>query len=97
MSSSKLYFGNLDYSVTSQDLNDFLAANWQVVDCKVIEGKGFGFVTFANPEVAGSAKEALNSTMFNGRTLKIDFARENQNRSGGGGSRNNFNGPRRRY
>lgn len=92
---SKLYMGNLDYSVTSEELQEFLAANWEVTECKVIEGKGFGFVTFGSPEAANDAKDKLNGTEFKGRTFKIDNARENR----GGGARNGGGGGgfRKRY
>jgi RNA recognition motif-containing protein len=85
MSNSKLYIGNLSYDVTSSDLSNFLSENWTVVDCKVIEGKGFAFVTFEDLNSANDAKEKLNDTEFHGRKLKIDNARENV--GGGGGQR----------
>ena len=44
---NKLFMGNLDYSVTSEELKAFLSEKWEVTECRVIEGKGFGFVTFA--------------------------------------------------
>ena len=83
--SSKLYFGNLSYDVTSPELQEFLAAKWEVTDCKVIEGKGFAFVTFADWQTANEAKEELNGTEFKGRPFRIDNAREKSERSGGGG------------
>ena len=79
---NKLYIGNLDYAVTSQELQDFLAAKWKVTECKVIEGKGFAFVTFEDAESATAAKEELNDAEFKGRKLKIDHARENTSRGG---------------
>ena len=90
--SKKLYIGNLDYSVTSDELAGFLAETGEVEECKVIEGKGFGFVTFANEEAATKVKDSLQDNDFKGRPLKIDFARENRERSGGGGG-----GFRKRY
>jgi RNA recognition motif-containing protein len=87
--SKKLYVGNLNYSVTSQELSEFIGEKWTVVDCKVIEGKGFGFVTFEDWKPAAEAKEQLNGQEFKGRPLKIDTAQENNNRRndrpGGGG------------
>lgn len=96
--SNKLYIGNLDYSVSSGELQDFLASKWKVVECKVIEGKGFGFVTFEDSEAANSAKDALDGQEFKGRKLKIDNARENagggSRGGGGGGSRGGSGGGR---
>lgn len=84
---NKLYFGNLEYSVTSRELQEFLNSRWEVLDCKVIDNKGFGFVTFATEEVAKAAQETLNDTELKGRKLKIDFAKETKPKSfsGGGG------------
>lgn len=91
---NKLYIGNLDYGVTSSELQDFLSAKWKVTECKVIEGKGFSFVTFEDAESATAAKEELNDTEFKGRKLKIDHARENTSRGGdrGGDRRRSFSG-----
>lgn len=89
----KLYVGNLAYSVSSRELNEFLSAKWEIADCKVIEGKGFGFVTFADSESANAAKEELNGTEYQGRKLQIDNARENTERSSsGGGGRGGYGG-----
>ena len=94
MSSNKLYIGNLDYGVTSNELSEFLSAKGKVVECKVIEGKGFAFVSFEDGQTANEVKEELNDVEFKGRKLKIDNARENTERrdrkpsyggSGGGG------------
>lgn len=85
---NKLFIGNLDYSVTSGDLKDFLAAKWEITECRVIEGKGFAFVTFGDADGANQAKEELNDTEFKGRKLKIDFAKENNNRDRDRGGRN---------
>ena len=41
----------------------------------MIERKGFGFVEMGSNEEAEAAKEALNETVFEGRTLRIDEAR----------------------
>jgi len=95
MSNSKLYIGNLSYEVTSSDLSNFLSENWTVVDCKVIEGKGFAFVTFEDLSAANDAKEKLNDTEFHGRKLKIDNARENAGGGGGGQRRDSSSRDRR--
>ncbi len=75
MESSKLYVGNLNYSVTVDELKNLFAAHGEVKDTKVIEGKGFGFVEMSTPEEAENAKNALNNTEFKGRNLKVDEAR----------------------
>jgi len=55
--------------------------------------KGFGFVEMATPEAAQAAKEDMDGTELDGRTLKVDVAKEQAPRAprsggyGGGGSR----------
>lgn len=87
MQGKKLYVGNLNYSVTSQELEE-LFANYGVVEsANVIEGRGFGFVEMSTVEEAEKAKEALNGTEFAGRTLRIDEAHPRRNNRRGGGYR----------
>lgn len=94
MNDSKLYVGNLSYSVTGQQLETLFSQHGQVKGVTVVEGKGFGFVEMASPAEADAAKSALDGTDFEGRTLKVDKARPPKPRTGGprggGGS-----GPRR--
>jgi RNA recognition motif-containing protein len=66
----------------------------------VIEGKGFGFVEMASGDQAQSAKEALNGTDYNGRTMRVDEARPpkpRDDRGGGGGGGRRGGGPGRRF
>ncbi|MFA6672353.1 MAG: RNA-binding protein, partial [Methanoculleus sp.] len=44
MESSKLYVGNLTYSVNEEQLKDLFSQYGTVSDVRVIERKGFGFV-----------------------------------------------------
>jgi len=75
MQGSKLYVGNLKYSVTNNELKDVFSSYGEVKNVNIIEGKGFGFVEMSSSEEAGKAKDALNNTEFEGRPLKIDEAR----------------------
>jgi RNA recognition motif-containing protein len=90
MQVSKLYVGNLNYSVTKEKLEELFANHGTVKSVNVIEGKGFAFVEMSSPEEAEKAKEALNDTDFEGRPLKIDEARPQK-------PRRDFNDNRRRY
>lgn len=106
---NKLFIGNLNYGVTSAELADLISQNWDVVECKLIEGKGIAFVTFEDADKANEAKEALNGYELKGRNMKVDFALDNKDRkprqsfaggggrSGGGGSRSGGGGGGRRY
>jgi len=90
MQGSKVYVGNLNYSVNNEQLEELFANHGTVKSVNIIEGKGFGFVEMSSSEEAEAAKTALNDTEFNGRPLKIDEARPQK-------PRRDFNDNRRRY
>ena len=75
MQGSKLYVGNLTYSVTNEQLEELFANHGSVNEATVIEGKGFGFVEMSSAEEAETAKQALDGTDFEGRTMRVDEAR----------------------
>ncbi|MBP2133721.1 RNA recognition motif-containing protein [Methanomicrobium sp. W14] len=75
METSKLYVGNLTYSVDDKQLEELFSQYGDVKSVKIIERKGFGFVEMGTAEEAEKAKEALNETEFEGRRLRIDEAR----------------------
>ncbi|MCJ7788677.1 MAG: RNA-binding protein [Candidatus Atribacteria bacterium] len=81
MQESKLYVGNLKYSVTSEQLKELFSSYGEVKSVNIIEGKGFAFIEMASSEEAEKAKDALNDTEFDGRPLKIDEARPRKPRS----------------
>ncbi len=80
MQGSKLFVGNLNYTVTAGELNDLFSEYGEVVEAKVIEGKGFGFVEMSSQSEAEEAKEALNGTDFSGRSLNVDEAKPPRSR-----------------
>jgi len=81
MESSKLYVGNLTYSVTDEQLTELFSTHGTVKEANVIGNKGFGFVEMSDVAEAEKAKEALDGTEFEGRTLKVDEARPRKERS----------------
>lgn len=87
----KLYVGNLPYSVTEQDLSVKFAACGTVESAKLItdrdtgRSKGFGFIEMASDAEAQAAIDSLNGTDYDGRPMKVNEARPQQKRSGGGG------------
>ncbi len=99
MQVSKLYVGNLNYSVTSDQLKELFGGYGDVKSVNIIEGKGFGFVEMGNPSEAEAAREALNGSDFNGRTMKVDEARPPKERGDRdrGGDRRGGGGGYRRY
>jgi RNA recognition motif-containing protein len=80
MQGSKLYVGNLSYSVVNDDLHELFSNYGIVEEIKVIEGKGFGFVEMSNQAEAEKAREALGGFDLKGRTLRVDEARPRRNR-----------------
>jgi RNA recognition motif-containing protein len=87
MNGSKLYVGNLSYSVTGERLRELFSEYGELGEVRVIEGKGFGFVEMATREGAEKAKQALNGMDFEGRTLRIDDARPQKEKPRGRGPR----------
>ncbi len=89
----KLYVGNLPDSATEQDLSDKFAACGTVESVKLITDrdtgriKGFGFIKMASEAEAQAAIDSLNGSDYEGRPMKVNEARPQQKRSGGGGNR----------
>ena len=80
MQGSKLYVGNLKYSVTNEDLEELFSQVGEVVEVKIIGDKGFGFVEMSSQEEAENAKEKFNGFEFKGRNLRVDEARPPRSR-----------------
>lgn len=80
MQGSKLYVGNLKYNVTSEQLEELFANYGEVKQVNIIEGKGFGFVEMSSSDEAEKAKESLDGSDFEGRTIKVDEARPPRNK-----------------
>ena len=87
MKGSKLYVGNLSYSVTSDDLKELFSAHGAVESVNVIEGKGFGFVEMGNQAEAENAKKELDGSLFKGRSISVNPAQPPKSKGGRGGRR----------
>jgi len=87
---SKLYVGNLAYSVTSDELEEAFSQAGQVVSATVVsdklsgQSKGFGFVEMGTAEEAAKAIAILNDTPLKGRKIKVNEARPRESSFGGG-------------
>jgi RNA recognition motif-containing protein len=96
---SKLYVGNLSYSVTSSDLEALFSQAGKVESAAVVtdkfsgQSKGFGFVEMSDPEEAARAIDQFNETELKGRNIRVDQARPRE--GGGAGPRGRSGGPRR--
>ena len=93
MSSAKLYVGNLSYETSEASIRTAFEAHGEVTSVNLITDrdsgrpKGFGFVEMGSAEEAQAAKAALDGTQLDGRSLKVDVAKEmvpRAPRSGGG-------------
>ena len=86
----KLYVGNLSYNTTDATLNDLFAPFGQVESARVITdrdsgtSKGFGFVEMSNSD-AQKAMGALNGREIDGRAIRVNEAKPQETRGGGGG------------
>ena len=86
----KLYVGNLSYNTTDATLNDLTPPFGQVESARVITDrdsgttKGFGFVEMSNAD-AQKAMGALNGREIDGRAIRVNEAKPQENRGGGGG------------
>lgn len=95
--STKLYVGNLGYSVSSSDLNQMFSQYGGVQSATVIEdrdtgrSKGFGFVEMGSAQEAQAAIAGLNGQQHDGRALTINEAKPREARGGSGGGRNRHN------
>lgn len=83
MQGSKLYVGNLSYSVTNEQLEELFSSYGEVKQANIIEGRGFGFVEMSNQSEAEKAKEGLDGSDYKGRALKVDEARPPRSRERG--------------
>jgi len=86
----KLYVGNLSYSVNDSTLKELFGSFGNVETARVIsdrdtgQSKGFGFVEMSDAD-GQKAMGALNGKDNDGRALKVNEAKPQENRGGGGG------------
>jgi RNA recognition motif-containing protein len=78
--SAKIYVGNLPFSIRNNELKELFSQFGDVEEAIVImerpgRSKGFGFVTFTDPESMKKAIEAMNDKEVEGRKLKVNEAR----------------------
>lgn len=89
----ELYVGNLDYSVSENELREFFSKFGTVENAKLItdrytgQSKGFGFVEFSSKEEAEAAIEESNGKELNGRSMKVNFSRQKEGGGNAGGGR----------
>ena len=88
----KLFIGGLSWGTTEEGLQQAFAQFGEIAEAKVVtdrdtgRSRGFGFVTFANPDDADRALQEMNGTELDGRSIRVDHA-EDRGRGGGRGGR----------
>lgn len=98
--SKKLFVGSLNWETNDDRLQAAFAPYGEITEAKVImdrdtgRSRGFGFVTFANPQDAAKAISALDGKELDGRNIKVNEAQDKP-RDGGGRSGGGFGGGRR--
>src|SRR5215475_1161427 len=97
----KLYVGGLPFSVTEEQLQELFSAHGTVESARVISDKytgqsrGFGFVDMSSSAEAQEAIKALHGTQLSGRTIIVNEARPQEQRSERSGGGNRGGGERR--
>lgn len=89
--SKRIYVGNLSYQTNEDSLSELFGGIGEVVSVKIIKdetgrSKGFGFVEMTSAADADKAISALNGTSFNDRTIVVNEARPQAERSRTGGA-----------
>lgn len=89
--SSKIYVGNLPYSIDDQSLRHNFSAFGGVASAKVMmdrdsgRSKGFGFVEMNSAEEAEAAIKGLNGMTVGGRAIVVNISRPKEPGTGYGG------------
>lgn len=87
MTTGRLYVGNLSYDATESDLFELFNGVGSVSNAEVVvnnrtqRSKGFAFVTMDTVEEARRAVSELHGKDFMGRSLQINGAKPQPNRS----------------
>jgi len=90
-----IYVGNLNWVMTSEELNDLFTPYGEVTSAKIVtdkfnnnRSKGFGFVEMPDDEAAKTAISALNDMELEGRKMVVNESTprpEGSRREGSGG------------
>mmetsp|Transcript_41279 Transcript_41279/g.108353 ORF Transcript_41279/g.108353 Transcript_41279/m.108353 type:complete len:287 (-) Transcript_41279:37-897(-) len=79
MSDTRVYVGGLEPGTSTADLEQFFQQYGSITDCIALSDRGFGFVTFEDPDVAASV--IGKSLEFNGRNIDV---KRSAGKGGGG-------------
>ena len=94
--SSKIYVGNLPYSVDDQTLVQNFSEYGRVASAKVMtdrdtgRSKGFGFVEMGTADEAQAAITGLNGMSVGGRSIVVNLSRPKETGMGYGGGQRRY-------
>jgi RNA recognition motif-containing protein len=101
--SSKIYVGNLPYSIDDAALRHNFAEYGEVASAKVMmdrdtgRSKGFGFVEMGSAAEAEAAIGGLNGMSVGGRSIVVNISRPKEPSTGGYGGAGGYRDQRRSY
>ncbi|MBQ5633090.1 MAG: RNA-binding protein [Treponema sp.] len=84
--STKIYIGNLSFSTTEETLQNKFESFGTIESVSIIRdkntqmSKGFGFVEMEDEIAANNAVAKLHGTMIDSRKVRVNIARDIQNR-----------------
>ncbi len=94
-----IYVGNLNWGMTSDDLQNLFAPYGEVTSAKIVtdkfnndRSKGFGFVEMADDEAARAAIAALHDTEVSGRKIVVNESTPRPEGERGGFKKKSFGG-----
>ncbi|KAJ1026078.1 hypothetical protein NDA18_003738 [Ustilago nuda] len=90
--SPTIYVGNLPSNLEEVTLSSYFLPFGDIISISVPctstpagkRNKGFGFITFSNPEEALDALDNMNLNSINGRTINVNLADPNKVKDAGG-------------
>ncbi len=94
--STKIYVGNLPYSVTDSSLESNFSEFGSVTSAKVMmdrdtgRSKGFAFVEMQTADAAQAAISGLNGISVDGRSIVVNLAKPREEGRGSGGGRSEY-------
>jgi RNA recognition motif-containing protein len=97
---SKLFVGNLPWSVSEDELTSMFSEYGELEDVHLVtdrntgRSRGIAFVKFTDEATAKAAMEAVNETEQDGRTIRVSIAQPRKPREDRGGDRGGYNNSR---
>lgn len=89
LNSKSLFVHSLPVSATKDSLAEHFSQSFPVKHATVVldpstkESKGYGFVTFADADDAQSATKSFNSSIFDGKKIKVELAQARHRQAAG--------------